>query len=63
MPLSHRTLAQRYDLMSTYAHDIILLVHPEGNILDATERALAAYGYSREELLRLTIKDIRAPET
>ena len=63
MPLSHRTLAHRYDLLSMYAHDIILLVHPEGNILDANARALAAYGYSREELLRLTIKDIRSPET
>ena len=63
MPLSRKTLAQRYDLLTKYANDIILLIHPEGNILDANERALAAYGYSREELLRLTIKDIRSPET
>jgi PAS domain S-box-containing protein len=63
MPLKHRTLAQRYDLLSTYANDIILLVHPEGNILDANERAVAAYGYTREELLQLTVRDIRSPET
>jgi PAS domain S-box-containing protein len=46
-----------------YANDIILLIHPEGGILDANERALATYGYSREELVRMTIKDIRSPET
>ena len=63
MPLSRKTLAQRYDLLNTYANDIVLIVHPDGKILDANERALAAYGYSLEELLRLTIKDIRSPET
>jgi PAS domain S-box-containing protein len=63
MPLKHRTLAQRYDYLSKYANDIILLVHPDGNILDANERALAAYGYTLEELLHLTIRDIRSPET
>jgi PAS domain S-box-containing protein len=63
MPLSRKTLAQRYELLTKYANDIILLIRPEGNILDANERALAAYGYSREELLRLNIKDIRSPET
>jgi PAS domain S-box-containing protein len=63
MLLRHGTLAQRYDLLSKYANDIILLVHQEGNILDANERAMAAYGYTLEELLQLTIKDIRSPET
>jgi len=63
MPLRRRTPEQRYDYLSKYANDIILLVHPEGNILDANERAMAAYGYTLEELLQLTIKDIRSPET
>ncbi|MCK9419779.1 MAG: PAS domain S-box protein [Nitrospirae bacterium] len=61
--LASKVLSQRYDYLSKYANDIILLCDPEGKILEANDRAIAAYGYSRDELLRLHIRDIRSPET
>ena len=55
---------RRYELLSANSRDIILyLRHDDGRILEANAAAVAAYGYSHEELLRLTIQDLRAPET
>ena len=42
-------------------HDIVLLIDESGRITDANDRAISAYGYSRDELLRLSIPDLRAP--
>ncbi len=47
-----------------YLPDIVLLVGvADIRILGANTAALRAYGYSLEELLSLTIRDLRAPET
>ncbi len=59
----HTALAGRYDYLSRYANDIILLFDDSGNILEANERAVATYGHSREELLKLNIRDLREPST
>ena len=40
-----------------------LLERDDGRILEANHAAVLAYGYTREELLALTIHDLRAPET
>jgi two-component system cell cycle sensor histidine kinase/response regulator CckA len=61
--LERKTLSQQYDVLSKYANDIILLVDPAGAIVEANDKAASSYGYSREELRRLTIRDIRTPET
>ena len=61
--IEHTLLTQQYDFLSKYANDIILLIKPDGKILQANDRAFQAYGYSRNELLRLSIKDLRAVET
>jgi two-component system, cell cycle sensor histidine kinase and response regulator CckA len=53
---------KRYELLSANSRDIILFMTWEGNILEANTAALAAYGYTREELLQVSIKDLRAPE-
>jgi len=45
------------------ARDIILVVNPNGDILDANQAAVDAYGYSAAELCLLRIHDLRAPET
>ncbi|MBM4159825.1 MAG: PAS domain S-box protein [Ignavibacteria bacterium] len=60
--LGRKALAEHRDSLTKYANDIILLITPEGNILDANDQALRIYGYSLEEILRLNIRDIRAPE-
>jgi PAS domain S-box-containing protein/putative nucleotidyltransferase with HDIG domain len=42
--------------------DVLLLVGLDGSILDANPAALDCYGYSRAEMLGLSIHDIRAPQ-
>lgn len=55
----------RYRLLEHNSRDIILFLrrHDGGQILDANYAATQAYGYSREELLNLTIHDLRAAST
>ena len=45
-----------------YAGDAIFIENDEDCILDANRRACELLGYTREELLRMTIADIQAPE-
>ncbi|MCJ7442471.1 MAG: PAS domain S-box protein [Thermoanaerobaculaceae bacterium] len=52
----------RFALLVDHANDPILFVGTDGRILDANRKAETLYGYSREELLRLTIRDLRAEE-
>jgi len=53
---------ERQVLASRYAHlsfnDIVLLLDDDGTILEANDRATAAYGYSQEELVGRPIRDI-----
>jgi PAS domain S-box-containing protein len=53
---------QRYEYLTKYANDIILLMDSNLKIVEANERAFASYGYSREELLQLNIRDLQVPE-
>jgi len=54
----------RYELLAEYSRDIILLVRrDDGRILEANAAAVNTYGYNSEELLGLTIKELRAPQT
>lgn len=54
---------ERYQMLFVHARDIILFVDPrDGRILEANEAALHTYGYSRAEILSLTMHDLRAPE-
>ena len=53
-------LRRQYQLLSEATTDIILFVrHGDGRILEANEAAIESYGYTREELLSLTIFDLR----
>ena len=55
---------QRYELLAGHSRDIILFINREdGRILEANAAAVTAYGYTREELLAMTIHDLRAAET
>ena len=52
------------DQMIRQSRDIILLVESEtGRILEANEAAIKEYGYTREEILALTIYNLRSPDT
>jgi PAS domain S-box-containing protein len=55
---------RRYELLANYGRDIVLFVRREdGRILDANAAATRVYGHSREEILSLTIGDLRHPST
>jgi PAS domain S-box-containing protein len=50
---------QYYRSLFESAHDAILIIHPEGEIvLDANRRALEMYGFSREEFIGSSLKPI-----
>ena len=52
----------RYELLSAHIRDIIFFIRrADGRILDANSAAITAYGYSREELLQMTVYDMREP--
>ena len=63
LELERRSISQQYEYLKKYANDIILLFDEQGTILEANDRALSAYGYSREELLQMPVCLLRAPET
>jgi PAS domain S-box-containing protein len=52
----------RFALLLDHANDAILFVGTDGQILDANRKAETLYGYTREELLRLSMRDLRAEE-
>lgn len=58
-----KTRLERYHLLYEHSRDILLFIHPDGQIIDANIAAILAYGYSREELLCMRIHDLRTPET
>jgi two-component system, NarL family, sensor histidine kinase UhpB len=54
---------RRYDLMKEVGRDIVLFVNPEdGRIVEANDAAVEVYGYSRPELLSMTLSDLRTPK-
>lgn len=55
---------RRYELIAAHSRDIILFMRREdGHLLEVNTAAVEAYGYSRDELLGMTVHQLRAPET
>jgi PAS domain S-box-containing protein len=52
----------RYRLLFEQAHDAIHLADENDQIVDVNRRACELFGYSREELLKMTVADLQAPE-
>lgn len=52
-----------HEVLFEGAHDIIFYTDMTGRIFDANQRALEAYGYSKEELLTLNTRDLCDPAT
>ncbi|HEY1654583.1 MAG TPA: response regulator [Candidatus Tumulicola sp.] len=53
----------RYQLLAESVRDIILFArHSDGKILDANTSAAATHGYTRDELLGLSVADLHDPE-
>ncbi len=53
----------RFELLAANSRDIILFMDRDGQIIEANAAAERAYGYTRDELLKLTIADLRAAQT
>ena len=54
----------RFELLVENSRDIIFFVNREdGRIVEANTAAVSAYGYSRDELLKLKVQDLREPRT
>jgi PAS domain S-box-containing protein len=53
-----RALAQRYEYLIRYTNEIILLADQNLKIMEANDRALASYGYDRNEFLNLRLSDL-----
>ena len=58
-----RILLQHFDYLVKYANDIIILTDFKGNIYKVNDKAILTYRYSREEMLKLNIIQLRPPET
>jgi PAS domain S-box-containing protein len=58
-----RSLAQRYEYLTRFANDIILVTDRNLKIVEANDRAVAIYGYQREELLQLDLKHLYPPRS
>jgi PAS domain S-box-containing protein len=61
--LERRALELQHTALLQYANDIILLVDDELRIVQANDRAVASYGYSRQELLTMNEEQLRASST
>jgi PAS domain S-box-containing protein len=59
LELEKEELLQRTKFLSKYANDIILLLDRDFRIIEANERSLDTYGYTRDELLQMSLKDLR----
>lgn len=60
-----RALEEHFAIAGRFINDLVFLTDDRGNILEANDRAEAALGYSRDELLQKTIFDFKprgAPE-
>lgn len=55
-----RILEKHYAYLIKYANDSMFLLNESGNVIFSNERAAQVYGYSQDEFLKLTIKDLRA---
>ena len=56
---ARKQLEARYRLLFEAANDIILMIDPEDlKIFDANPKAIEVYGYSRRELLKMSVMDI-----
>lgn len=59
---ARKALTRHYMQLSRYANDMILLADKDGRIVEANDRCLRAYGYSREAIQGMTLDKFWPPE-
>lgn len=58
-----QALLKHFDYLVKYANDIIILTDFNGNFYEANDKAISAYGYSRDEILKMNIQQLCPPES
>ena len=53
----------RYQSLLQNSRDKVIFFTPDGRILECNDLATRAYGYSRDELLKMRVSDLRDPAT
>lgn len=61
--LERKALTQRYEVLVQQASDSIILFNDRGQVLEANDRALVVYGYSKEELRSVSLDDLCQQES
>jgi len=59
--LNRQAIMKHFDFVMKHGNDIILLIDSDFNIVEANERAVETYGYSRDKLIGTNISEIQAP--
>ena len=54
-----KNLEEKYSTLFNQANDAILLIEENGRILEVNAQAVKMYGYSKDEFLSLSVKDLR----
>lgn len=63
LPQPARDLFHLHEVLFDNAQDIILYIELSGQIVNANKKACEQYGYTKEQLLTLTIQELRHPST
>ncbi|MGD0589201.1 MAG: PAS domain S-box protein [Bacteroidota bacterium] len=61
--LDRKAIVTHFDHIIKYANDIIMLTNMDGRIVEVNDQACRTYGYTRDEMFQLNIRDIRTPES
>jgi PAS domain S-box-containing protein len=61
--LERQALIKHFDYIIKYANDSTLLIDMNGKIVEVNDQACRMYGYTREELSHLYIRDLRSQQT
>jgi PAS domain S-box-containing protein len=59
--MERRALSEHFDYLTRYANDSVLLADESRRIIEVNERAVDAYGYSRDELIGTDLRRLRTP--
>jgi len=55
---------ERYKLLAQHARDVMLFIRKnDWHIIEANDAAVTTYGYERSELVSMSVRDLRDPET
>lgn len=52
-------ILRKYQLMSERSSDIICFFRNDGQVIEANDAAVRSYGYTREDLLSMNVRDLR----